>query len=84
MCALEVEKLGEGHGDNSEGRRRHRRTLTRMDPFDDAQQPRCPECGTVMRDVPGGWKCGGCGHADYPAIDGRQQPTFDGPSINGG
>lgn len=54
------------------------------DPFDDAQQPRCPKCGTLMRDVPGGWQCAGCGHSEYPSLDGRPQPTFDGPSVAGG
>jgi ribosomal protein S27AE len=55
-----------------------------VDLFDDAQQPRCPECGTLMRDVPGGWQCSACGHADYLARDGKMPPAFDGPSVKGG
>ncbi|MDT0185159.1 hypothetical protein Q9S36_33750 [Microbacterium sp. ARD31] len=27
------------------------------DIFDAAAQPRCPECGTLLRDVPGGFLC---------------------------
>ncbi len=27
------------------------------DPFEDGEQPTCPTCGTVMRDVDGGYEC---------------------------
>lgn len=27
------------------------------DPFEDGAQPRCEQCGTVMRDVDGGYEC---------------------------
>ncbi|MDT3329447.1 hypothetical protein Q9S78_02080 [Microbacterium sp. KSW-18] len=30
------------------------------DGFDDAQQPRCEHCGTVMRDSVGGYSCSHC------------------------
>lgn len=50
-------------------------------------QPRCPHCGTVMRDDPAGFRCGGCGHLeDYLAeLDAVVlPPEFDGPHIQGG
>ena len=53
----------------------------------DAQQPRCPTCGTVMRDIPGGFVCGGCGHVDDRAAElsaVQMPPEFDGPAIQGG
>jgi tRNA(Ile2) C34 agmatinyltransferase TiaS len=31
------------------------------DLFDDAAQPKCPECGTVLSDVDGGYECKTCG-----------------------
>jgi hypothetical protein len=31
-----------------------------IDALDDAQQPRCPHCGTVLRDDRGGYWCAGC------------------------
>lgn len=56
-----------------------------MDLFDAAEQPRCPECGVVMRDVPGGWQCPSCGHANFPKLDRIViPPPFRGPSIHGG
>ena len=30
------------------------------DPLDDAQTPRCPECGTVLRDAGPGYTCRTC------------------------
>ena len=33
----------------------------RMDVFDDAAQPRCPEGGTVLRDAGTGFACVACG-----------------------
>jgi len=30
------------------------------DAFDGLEQPKCPECGTVLRDVPGGYECPSC------------------------
>ena len=64
----------------------------------DGEQPRCEECGVLMRDIPGGWECPACGHVlmltmqeqewtfpdvpDFP--DFPDIPDFDGPSIHGG
>lgn len=31
------------------------------DPLDDAQQPRCPECRTVLVDAGAGFACRSCG-----------------------
>jgi ribosomal protein S27AE len=31
------------------------------DPLDAGAQPHCPGCGTVLRDDPRGYECGGCG-----------------------
>lgn len=53
-----------------------------MDDLDAEQQPRCPECGIVMRDVAGGWKCPECG--ETMTADVVDVPRFDGPSIRGG
>jgi tRNA(Ile2) C34 agmatinyltransferase TiaS len=53
----------------------------------DGSQPRCEECGVLMRDIPGGWRCPACGHVDAPVVMQQQQqqlPDFDGPSIHGG
>jgi tRNA(Ile2) C34 agmatinyltransferase TiaS len=50
-------------------------------------QPRCPECGTAMRDDPSGFRCGGCGHLeDYSAELAAvvMPPEFEGPAIQGG
>lgn len=47
-------------------------------------QPACPVDGTLMRDEPGGWRCGDCGHqVPAPPLT-RKIPDFDGPAINGG
>lgn len=46
-------------------------------------QPRCPEDGILMRDVPGGWECPHCGHVQQ-AQDVEPPSEFDGPSILGG
>ncbi|WP_164478100.1 TFIIB-type zinc ribbon-containing protein [Microbacterium sp. ABRD28] len=47
------------------------------------EQPRCPNCGVVMRDEPGAYRCPACGRvievADVPPA-----PVFDGPAIHGG
>ena len=32
----------------------------RMDVFDDAAQPHCPECGTVLRSLRRGFTCDAC------------------------
>jgi tRNA(Ile2) C34 agmatinyltransferase TiaS len=55
--------------------------------MDDFGQPRCPVCGTVMRDDPHGFRCGGCGYledhtADVDAV--VIPPGFEGPSVRGG
>jgi hypothetical protein len=55
-----------------------------VDDFDDAVQPRCPDCGLLMRDAPGGWTCPSCRHnitAD-PLTD--PMPDFEGRGIHGG
>ncbi len=35
-------------------------TVRADDGFDDGQQPRCDHCGTVMREVVGGYECIEC------------------------
>ena len=58
-----------------------------MDEWDVMQQPRCPQCGTVMRDVLNEFECGGCGLVVVNGVDlgiDPPPPTFDGPSIHGG
>lgn len=53
----------------------------------DITQPRCPACGTVMRDDPRGFRCAGCGHVDDHAAELAAviiPPEFDGPAIQGG
>jgi len=54
-----------------------------MEDLDWGAQPRCPEDGILMRDVPGGWECPHCGHVQQ-AQDVEPPPEFDGPSIWGG
>ncbi len=46
-------------------------------------QPRCPECGVVMRDDPAGAVCPECG-LTQPHDDVVMPPEFDGPSLYGG
>ncbi len=51
------------------------------DPFDGGEQPNCPACGTVMRDVNGGYVCGGCGSFhDVPWVE-RPPASDELPSI---
>lgn len=45
-----------------------RRNVTSVDPFDDAQQPRCPECGTVLQTAKRGFVCRACDLAFVDAI----------------
>lgn len=46
-------------------------------------QPTCPVDQTIMRDQPGGWICGWCGHQiEAPALD-RPIPEFTGPTFEG-
>ncbi len=40
-----------------------------MDLFDVAEQPKCPEYGVVLRDVPAEWQCSACGHLNFPEFD---------------
>jgi ribosomal protein S27AE len=52
----------------------------------DIAQPRCPNCGTVMRGHPRGFVCA-CGHvedhgAELDAV--VIPPDFDGPTLHGG
>ncbi|MFE1644121.1 hypothetical protein ACFM35_00895 [Microbacterium sp. P01] len=53
------------------------------DGFDAAAQPHCPECGTVMQDIPGGVACNSCKVVLSSARVVVPQP-FEGPSIHGG
>ncbi|MET0888194.1 MAG: hypothetical protein ABWX92_17285 [Mycetocola sp.] len=55
-----------------------------MHDFDDALQPRCPDCGVLMRDVPDGWVCPSCGHKSTADPLTGPLPDFDGHSIHGG
>jgi hypothetical protein len=54
------------------------------DDFGGLEQPRCVNCGVLMRDVPGGWDCPACDHAEFPPLNRKLRPEFDGPSIRGG
>lgn len=45
-----------------------RRSVTPVDPFDDLQQPRCPECGTVLMTASRGFVCRACNLAFVDAI----------------
>jgi len=40
-----------------------------MDEFAGMTQPQCPECGTVLRNVPNGYVCRSCGLAFLPNVD---------------
>jgi hypothetical protein len=44
--------------------------------------PRCPDDGTVMRDVDGGWECGTCKRFETFA-QGPLSPEFRGPHLPG-
>jgi len=33
------------------------RSIEDVDDLSELEQPRCPRCGAVMRDVPGGYEC---------------------------
>ena len=37
--------------------------------MDEFTQPRCPHCGTVLRDVRGGYECGSCELRFLPNVD---------------
>lgn len=45
-----------------------RRSVAFVDPFDDLQQPRCPECGTVLMTASRGFVCRACNLAFVDAI----------------
>ena len=34
----------------------------KVDPLSASEQPRCAECGVVMRGIPEGYRCPACGH----------------------
>lgn len=42
-----------------------------MDDLDAAVQPTCPKCGTVFRDVKGGYVCVTCNQAYLPSVSAR-------------
>ncbi len=48
-----------------------------------AVQPRCPNCGVLMRDVPQGWPYPAWGHIES-AETGDVTSDFDVPKIYGG
>ena len=52
-----------------------------MDPLDDVGQS-CPDCDTVMRDVPAGWECPVCGRVEL--AEEATLPAVDGPGIHRG
>lgn len=51
---------------------------------DEGAQPRCEECGVLMRDIAGGWQCPACGHQLLPTTQIPVAPRFKGPAIHGG
>ncbi|QLD10865.1 hypothetical protein [Microbacterium oleivorans] len=54
------------------------------DEFDIGAEPRCEVCGTVMRTVDGGYRCGGCGwELEIPWVE-RPPAGEDLPGIHGG
>ena len=66
---------------------RERIEAPESEPEDDLgglEQPRCANCSVLMGDVHGGWECPACGGAEYPPVDGKLRPEFNGPSIRGG
>ncbi|WP_460004524.1 hypothetical protein [Microbacterium xylanilyticum] len=56
--------------------------MTYVDDFG-STEPRCPECGVVMRGEAGGWTCPECRRFE-PVEQGPLPPPFDGPAIRGG
>ena len=51
----------------------------------DMSHPSCPHCGTVMRDDPRGFACGGSGYVDDRTAElgvVEIPPDFDGPDIH--
>ncbi|WP_114587723.1 hypothetical protein [Microbacterium arborescens] len=65
--------------------------MDELDDFDIGSEPRCEVCGTVMRTVDGGYRCGGCGwEIDIPwmtsSLSRIERPTSgdDLPGIRGG
>ncbi len=40
-----------------------------MDPLDDARQPTCPNCGTVLHESGHGYWCRGCRLVYLPTVD---------------
>lgn len=42
-----------------------------MDDLDAAATPVCPTCGTVLREIHGGYVCGECNQAYLPAVPAR-------------
>lgn len=45
-----------------------------MDELDDIAQPRCPECGTVLRDIVAGFECATCGLVFVGSADFNAEP----------
>lgn len=55
-----------------------------QDDLDIGAAPRCEVCGTVMRAVDGGYRCGGCGwELDVPWVE-RPRDGDELPGIHGG
>lgn len=46
--------------------------------FDDAREPHCPECGTVLHMVPGGYTCRGCELRFLATVDDPAARPVDG------
>ncbi|NYE18020.1 tRNA(Ile2) C34 agmatinyltransferase TiaS [Microbacterium immunditiarum] len=47
----------------------------------EAEQPRCPVDGIVMRDITDGWECPACGTRIDLVPPHPQLPEFDGPAL---
>lgn len=55
-----------------------------VDPFEAGEQPNCPACGTVLREVDGGYECAWDGTTlDVPWVE-RPTGGDDLPSVHGG
>lgn len=57
-------------------------SVWRVDLVEEGIHPRCPRCGIVMRDIPGGWVCPACSYKCYAQF--AQQPMDPNLSSIGG